>query len=77
MKAKERKEVMMWMKNLKFLDGFEVGFGRAINLKTGKLIGVKSHDYHVIMEWLLPNKLRGYMHQDVWKMLAELSYFYR
>jgi hypothetical protein len=38
---------------------------------------VKSHDYHVIMEWLLPNMLWGYMHQDVWKMLAELSYFYR
>jgi hypothetical protein len=29
------------------------------------------------MKWLLPNMLWGYMHQDVWKMLAELSYFYR
>jgi hypothetical protein len=38
---------------------------------------VKSHDYHVIMEWLIPNMLQGYMHQDVWKTLAELSYFYR
>jgi hypothetical protein len=38
---------------------------------------VKSHDYHVIMEWLLPNMLQGYMHQDVWKTLADLSYFYR
>jgi hypothetical protein len=38
---------------------------------------VKSHDYHVIMEWLLSNMLRGCVHQDVWKTLAELSYFYR
>jgi hypothetical protein len=38
---------------------------------------VKSHDYHVIMEWLLLNMLRGYVHQDLWKTLAELSYFYR
>jgi hypothetical protein len=29
------------------------------------------------MKWLLPNMLWGYVHQDVWKMLAELSYFYR
>jgi hypothetical protein len=29
------------------------------------------------MEWLLLNMLQGYVHQDVWKMLAELSYFYR
>jgi hypothetical protein len=77
MKAKERKEVMAWIKNLKFPDGFAAGFRRAINLKTGKLIGVKSHDYHVTMEWLLPNMLCGYMHKDVWKILTVLSYFYR
>jgi hypothetical protein len=34
MKAKERKEVMTWMKNLKFPDGFADGFRKAINLKT-------------------------------------------
>jgi hypothetical protein len=50
MKAKERKEVMTWMKNLKFPDGFADGFRRTVNLKSGKLIGLKSHDYHVIME---------------------------
>jgi hypothetical protein len=76
MKAIERKEVMTWMKNLKFLDGFVAGFRWAVNLKTGKLTALKSHDYHVIMEWLLLNMLWGYVHQDVWKTLAELSYFY-
>jgi hypothetical protein len=77
MKAKERKEVITWMKNLKFPYGFATSFRRVVNLKTGKLTGVKSHDYHVIMEWLLPDMLRGYVHKDVWKTLAELSYFYR
>jgi hypothetical protein len=67
----------MWMKNLKFLDGFATAFRRLINLKTGKLTGVKRHDYHVMMECLLPNMLRGYVNQDVWKTLVELSYFYR
>jgi hypothetical protein len=77
MKAKERKEVMMWMKNLKFPDRFATGFRRAVNLKTEKLTGVKSHNYHIIMECLLPNRLHGYVHKDVWKTLTELSYFYR
>jgi hypothetical protein len=77
LKPKERKEVMRWMKNLKFQDGFAVGFRRVVNLKTAKLIGVKSHDYHIIMEWLLLNMLQGYIHQDVWKTLVELGYFYR
>jgi hypothetical protein len=56
MKAKERKEVMMWMKILKFPNGFAASFIRLVNLKTGKLTGLKSHDYHVIMELFLPNK---------------------
>jgi hypothetical protein len=68
---------MTWIKNLKFLDGFAADFRRAVNLKIGKLTRVKSHDYHIIMEWLLPNMFRGYVYQDVWKTLAELSYFYR
>jgi hypothetical protein len=75
MKEKERKEVMTWMKNLKFPDGFATGFRRVVNLKIGMLTGLKIHDYHVIMEWILLNMLWGYMHQDVWKTLAELSYF--
>jgi hypothetical protein len=37
MKAKERKVVMTWMKNLEFFDGFAVGFRSAVNLKTEKL----------------------------------------
>jgi hypothetical protein len=77
MKAKERKEVLKWMKNLNFADGFAASFRRVVNLKTWKLTGLKSHDYQVIMEWLLSNMLWGYVHQDVWKRLAELSYFYR
>jgi hypothetical protein len=77
LKPKERKEVMRWMKNLKFPYGFVAGFRRVVNMKIGRLTRVKSHDYHVIMEWLLSNMLRGYVHEDVWKTLAELSYFYR
>jgi hypothetical protein len=56
---------MTWMKNLKFSYGFAAGFRRAVNLKIGKLPRVKNHDYHVIMEWLLLNMLRVYVHQDV------------
>jgi hypothetical protein len=39
--------------------------------------GLKSHDYHIIMERLLPVMLRGYLDDDIWEVLAELSYFYR
>jgi hypothetical protein len=77
LKPKQKKDVMRWLKNLKFPDGYAAGFRRAVNVKTGKLNGLKSHDYHIIMERLLPVMFRGYLNDDVWKALAELSFFYR
>jgi hypothetical protein len=49
LKPKERKEVLIWLKNMKFLDGYAAGFRRAVNLKSGKLSGVKSYDYHIFI----------------------------
>jgi hypothetical protein len=43
-----------------------------VNLKTGKFSGLKSHDYHIIMERLLPVMFRGFVKNDVWKALAEI-----
>jgi hypothetical protein len=77
LKPKERKEVLIWLQNLKFLDGYVTDFRRGMNLESGKLSGVKSHDYHMFMERLLHVMFHMYLNDDVWKMLAELSHFYR
>jgi hypothetical protein len=75
LKLKRKKQLMKWLKNLKFLDGYVVGFRMSVSLKTGKFSGLKSHDYHIIMERLLPVMLCGFVRDDVWKAVAELSYF--
>ncbi|KAL5647873.1 hypothetical protein ACJX0J_042228, partial [Zea mays] len=72
LKSKQNKEVMVWLKNLKFPDGYAARFRRSVNLRTGKMNGLKSHDYHIIMERLLPVMFRGYLNNDVWTALAEL-----
>jgi hypothetical protein len=53
LKSKGKKQLMKWLKNLKFLDGYAAGFKRSLNLKTTKFSRLKSHDYHIIMERLL------------------------
>jgi hypothetical protein len=53
LKSQQRKEVIRWMKGLKFPDGYTAGLRRFVNMMTGKLIGLKSHDYHIIMERLM------------------------
>ena len=77
LKPDERKEIFKWLKNLKFPDRYAANLKRAVNLKTGKLIGLKSHDYHIIMERLMPVMFRGYFKDELWSIFAELSYFYR
>jgi hypothetical protein len=68
---------MQWMKGLKFPDGYTVDLRRSMNMATRKLIGLKSHDYHIIMERLMSVIFWGYFDDVVWIVLAELSYFYR
>jgi hypothetical protein len=48
-----------------------------VNVKTRKLNGLKSYDYHIIMERLMSLMFHGYLEDGVWKALVELSYFYR
>ena len=67
---------MKWMKDLKFPDGYAACFRRSMNLKTMKMNELKSHDFHIIMERLMPVMFRGYISDTVWKTLAEVSYFY-
>jgi hypothetical protein len=68
---------MRWMKRLKFLDGYAAGLKRCVNVKAEKIHGLKIHDYDIIIERLLPIMLYGYLDDDIWEALAELSYFYR
>jgi hypothetical protein len=77
LKPQQRKEVMRWMKEIKFPDGYAIGFRRSVNMATGKLIGLKSHDYHIIMERLMHVMFRCYFDDLMWMVLVELSYFYR
>jgi hypothetical protein len=76
LKPQHRKEIMRRMKGLKFPDGYATGLRRPVNMATRKLIGLKSHDYHIIVERLLPIMFQGYFDDVVWMVLAELSYFY-
>jgi hypothetical protein len=66
---------MCWMKGLKFPDGYTAVLRRSVNMMTEKLNGLKSHDYHIIMEKLLPIMFQGYFDDPVWLVLVELSYF--
>ena len=61
---------------MKFTDGYALNISKGVNLSTGKVTGLKSHDYHVWIEWIMPVMVRGYVPEHVWRVLAELSHFF-
>lgn len=47
-----------------------------MNLATMQINRLKSHDYHILMERLLPVMVRGYVPDHIWQVLAELTFFF-
>jgi hypothetical protein len=69
--------VLRWLKALKFPDMYAANIRRGVNLSDLRINGMKSHDYHIFMERLLPIALRGFIDNTIWLALAELSFFFR
>jgi hypothetical protein len=73
----QRKEVLQWIKMLMFPNGYAANLSRGVNLSTMRVLGMKSHDFHIWIERILLAMVRGYVPEHVWLALAELSYFFR
>jgi hypothetical protein len=65
LKLIERKEIVKCHKKLKFLDYYASNIKRAVNVSTGKLNGLKSNDYHIIIESLMSVMFHGYFNADL------------
>jgi hypothetical protein len=72
----QRREVLEWIQTLMFPDGYAANLRRGVNLTTLRVLGMKSHDYHIWIERLLLVMVRGYVPEHIWVMLVELSYFF-
>jgi hypothetical protein len=76
LKKDQRREVCQWVQSLMFPDGYAVNLRRGVNVSTYRVLGMKSHDFHIWIEQLLPAMTRGFVSKHVWHVLAELSYFF-
>ena len=71
-----RREVLVWFQGLMFPDGYAANLRRGVNLVTMQINGLKSLDYHILMERLLLVMVRGYVPDHVWQVLAELNFLF-
>ncbi|KAG8472909.1 hypothetical protein CXB51_034798 [Gossypium anomalum] len=71
---KEEKEVFcMVLKDIKVPDAYASNISRCVSLKDRRLYSLKSHDYHILMQDLLPLALRCCMSKKVMSCIIELS----
>jgi hypothetical protein len=73
----QKREILKWFQELRFPDGYAANLQRGVNFETMRNNGLKSHDYHIFIERLLPVMVRGYVPKNIWQVLAELSFFFR
>ena len=66
-----------WLKELRFPDWYASNIARCVDMNKLKLFGMKSHDFHVFMQRLIPIAFRELLLENVWSSLTELSNFFK
>lgn len=76
LKQDEREIFCRRLKDTKLPDGYASNISNCVDMSECKLFGLKSHDYHVLMQNLLPMALRGLMQRPIRIAINRLCCFY-
>ena len=75
--GKEEKIMLCtFLEGVRMPDGYASNIKRCVDINGCKISGLKSHDYHVILQKLLPLVARHILPEDVARPLIELSRFF-
>ncbi|XP_056688566.1 uncharacterized protein [Spinacia oleracea] len=77
MSTEEKERFLNVLQKLKVPDGYGSNLSSCVNMKQRKLINLKSHDNHVLMQDILPIALRASNATKVIDLLARLSSFFK
>ena len=69
--------VYKWLKSLHFPNGHASNISRLVNIEGCRLYGMKSHDYNVFMQTLIPLAFRDFLPKGKWDALMEISHLFR
>ena len=69
--------LLEWLKMLRFSDGYVSDLARNIDMTKLSIFGMKSRDFYVFMQRLIPIAFRELLPVPVWEALTELSLFFK
>ncbi|XP_070032810.1 uncharacterized protein [Nicotiana tomentosiformis] len=68
----QRRQICECIANLKMPEGYASNMGKLADMVEGKLTHMKSHDYHIFMETLIPIAFCG-VPENIWKPIFVLT----
>jgi hypothetical protein len=77
MNKSERQAFCKVLRGITVPDGYCRNIATCVNVAEGKIVGLKTHDCHVMMQQLMPIASRGILPDDITALLFELSAFFR
>lgn len=77
MNSEEKKLFCKVLNGVKFPDGYASDIRRNVQVNEKKIIGLKSHDNHVILQQLLPLAVRRILPENVSAALIRVSNFFK
>ncbi|KAL6209000.1 hypothetical protein ACLB2K_019943 [Fragaria x ananassa] len=72
-----KKNVFSWFHGVSYPHGYAGNISRCVKVAENKILGLKSHDCHVLLQHLLPVVIRPYLHPDVVEVLVALLRFFQ
>ncbi|XP_028091354.1 uncharacterized protein LOC114291688 [Camellia sinensis] len=72
----EKRRVCTTLLELKVPEGYSSNLGSRVSMQDLKLYGLKSHDYHVLMQQLLPVAIRSVLPKHVRHSIIRLCFFF-
>ncbi|XP_022870847.1 uncharacterized protein LOC111390092 [Olea europaea var. sylvestris] len=72
----EREMFCKRLANLRLPDGYGSNIGNCISMEELKIVGLKSHDCHILMQQLLPIALRGLLPKGARNSISKLCSFF-
>ncbi|XP_013709549.1 uncharacterized protein LOC106413295 [Brassica napus] len=74
--SKEKKVFCKRLSDFRGLDGYCLNISRCVKIEESKISGLKSHDYHVLMQQVLPVAIRGVLPKGVRIAIGRLCDFF-
>ena len=75
--SNKKKEFCKFLKEVKVLDGYASNISWCIQVNERNILGLNSHDCHVLMQQLLPLAIRRVLHKNVCTTIVELCSFFK